>query len=71
MTAQQVRALRALFTDRLGTDFADRSAERVQREFVQDRAGVRVCFTVSNHALRKCPLETQALVSELLDERSP
>ena len=37
----------------IGTNLEDVEAEAVEREFVQDRSGVRVQFRVSNHFLGK------------------
>ncbi len=37
----------------IGTDLEDVKVEAVDRAFVQDRSGVRVQFTVSNHFLGK------------------
>ena len=54
-----VRALRAIGlavcgrNNLIASDFADISAVEMEREFVQGVHGVRITFTVSNHALGK------------------
>ena len=37
----------------IGTDFQDVVVNRIDAEFVQDRAGLRIEFSVSNHAVGK------------------
>ena len=37
----------------IGTDFADIRVCRIEREFPQDSSGVKIQFTISNHALGK------------------
>ena len=49
----------------IGTDFAGVSAREVDTEFEQDSSGgIRVCFSVSHHALGKIMTEE---LSEALD----
>ena len=50
----------------IGTDFADVNVRRVDREFEQDRAGVRIQFTVSNHALGKLSVDESGEVYDAL-----
>ncbi len=68
----QVRAMRKLCeavfgrNNLIGTDFADVSVKRVDHEFEQDRAGVRIQFTVSNHALGKLDVDQSVEVYDAL-----
>ena len=68
----QVRAMRklceAIFgpSNLTGTDFADVNVTRVDREFEQDRAGVRIEFTVSNDALGKLNVDESGEVYDAL-----
>ena len=50
------------------TDIEDVSIERVEREFVQGRGGVRVSFTVSSHLIGKTDEATQKALSALLPD---
>ena len=65
-----IQFCRGLFStgNLIGTDFADATAERIDREFVQDSTGIRVSFTVSNHAIGKADLETQEALARLKGE---
>ena len=61
----------------IGTDFGDVRVRRIERKFVkgglvQDTEGVRIVFSISNHALGKVignQEEAEALSSLLSDER--
>ena len=52
----------------IGTDIEDVSAVRVEREFEQDSAGVRIQFTLSNHFIGKMDIEAHKALTVLLDE---
>ena len=51
----------------IGTDIADVRAERVEHEFAQDSAGVRVSFIVSNHFIGKTDEATHGALDRLLE----
>lgn len=49
------------------TDIADVTAERVEHDFAQDSAGVRVSFIVSNHFIGKTDEATHDALDRLLE----
>ena len=51
----------------IGTDI-EVSAARVDRDFEQDSAGVRIQLTVSNHIIGKMDIKAHEALAELLDE---